>query len=318
MPASREAGTPSSQTPPVRGEISLPALIGTLRRGFWLILAIAALAVLGAAAVLKARPPVYTATMVVAPAERDLAAVGRVAAELQQYADFATLGQLPSRAEYVPTIDRYVELFSSVLLAQRLEREHGLLREVFDDEWDQEAQAWRAPSGGLSAARQEILGFFGFPAWSRPDAASLSTYLRERIEIEASRASGLRRLSMSATDGAFAARVLTLAHEAADDMLRQGALERTSRQIAQLEAELEQAQGPNQRNAIQQTLEEQYKVQAMLVAELPFAAEVVSPAVASSVPASISPLLVLPLAAVVGLILGTFIVLLRDALRGAS
>jgi uncharacterized protein involved in exopolysaccharide biosynthesis len=62
-------------------------------------------------------------------------------------------------------------------------------------------------------------------------------------------------------------------------------------------------------------LAEQYRTRALFQADQPFAAQVVVPAMASPTPSSINPIVVLVLAAVVGVILGLFIIFLRDALR---
>jgi uncharacterized protein involved in exopolysaccharide biosynthesis len=60
---------------------------------------------------------------------------------------------------------------------------------------------------------------------------------------------------------------------------------------------------------------DQYRVEALLETEAPYAAEVVRPAAARSEPVSTAPAMVLELAAFVGLVLGLFIVFLRDVLR---
>ena len=64
-------------------------------------------------------------------------------------------------------------------------------------------------------------------------------------------------------------------------------------------------------------LVEQYQAQALLRADQPYAAQIVVPAKASAGPTSANPLLILALAAVVGVIVGVFLVFLRDALRSA-
>ena len=74
---------------------------------------------------------------------------------------------------------------------------------------------------------------------------------------------------------------------------------------------------PERRAALETTLTEQYQAEALLASETPFAAEIVRPPTPSPAPTSASPLLVLALAAVVGVIIGVFLVFLRDALRSA-
>ena len=59
----------------------------------------------------------------------------------------------------------------------------------------------------------------------------------------------------------------------------------------------------------------QLQSQTLLQTDLPYAAQVVAPATAGGTPSSLNPLLALGLAAVVGAILGLFLVFLLDALR---
>jgi uncharacterized protein involved in exopolysaccharide biosynthesis len=88
--------------------------------------------------------------------------------------------------------------------------------------------------------------------------------------------------------------------------------------VAHLEAELAGAERVERRNALKALLADQYRVEALLETELPYAAEVVRPAAASSEPMSTAPALILALAAFVGLVLGLFVVFLRDVLRFAN
>ena len=62
-------------------------------------------------------------------------------------------------------------------------------------------------------------------------------------------------------------------------------------------------------------LSAQYQVQALLQVDQPYAAQVMVPVTASATPTSPNPLLILVLAAMVGAILGIFVIFLRDAWR---
>jgi uncharacterized protein involved in exopolysaccharide biosynthesis len=60
-------------------------------------------------------------------------------------------------------------------------------------------------------------------------------------------------------------------------------------------------------------LSAQYQAQALLEVDQPYAAQVMVPVTASATPTSANPLLILVLAAMVGAILGVFVIFLRDA-----
>ena len=308
-PASRRAGP----APPA-DEITLRSLWSTFRRGLWLLAATALAVVVLTAIWLKLGEPTYDASMVVAPADRDRAAASRLAVELEQYASLATLAQTPARLEQVSTIDRYLQLMGSVRLAERLEAEHQVMRRVFQDQWDEAAQTWRPPSGPLARLKGGVLAFFGYPDWAPPTARHLADWLGEQIVVGRYAGTALRELRLSHEDGAFAAELLTAVHAISDEMLRQDALARAQSQVASLEEQLARVTEPARRAALEEALHEQYEVEALLQDDQPYAAEILSPATAAPLPSAPGPLLLLALALVVGLILGTFVVFLREAL----
>jgi uncharacterized protein involved in exopolysaccharide biosynthesis len=307
---------PRAAVGPVAREITIPGLVRTLWRGLWLVLALIVVAVLVAALALKVRSPVYTATMIVAPAQTDLGAASQLASELEQYANLAALAQTPAKLEMVSDLERYVQLLGSTTLAARLQAEHRVLQSVFADMWDAERQSWRPPQGFLAASKAAVLGFFGFPGWTEPNAGQLAEWLDSQIAINRVAGSALLRLQLEHAKPALAASLLEVVHRAADDLLREEALGRVGGQIAQVESELATAT-PTRRQALEQMLVGQYQAQALLRAGQPYAAQIVVPATASAAPTSANPLLILALAAVVGAILGIFLVFLRDALRSA-
>lgn len=189
------------------------------------------------------------------------------------------------------------------------------MRRIFADQWDEGAGEWRAPAGFRDRLERRVLRFFGYPAWSPPTSKHLADWLGDRISVARYAGTALRLLTLSHQDGAFAAEILGLAHTTADDMLRLDALARVRAQIESLQAQLEAAVEPARRSALDEALREQYETEALLAADQPYAAEVLSPAAADPLPSSPSPILMLGLALVIGLILGTFVVFLRDALR---
>jgi uncharacterized protein involved in exopolysaccharide biosynthesis len=302
---------------PTAREITITGLVQTLWRGLWLVLAVIVLAVLVTALALKLRDPLYTATMIVAPAQTDLGAASQLASGLEQYANLAALAQTPAKLEMVSDLERYVQLLGSTTLAARLQAEHGLLQTVFADSWDAERQSWRPPHGLLAAAQAAVLRFFGFPAWTEPNLGHLAEWLASQVEIARLGGSALLRIEMEHAEPEFAASVLDMMHRGADDLLREESLGRVGGQIAQVEGELAAATMPTRRQALEEMLVGQYQAQALLRADQPYAAQVVVPAKASAAPTSANPLLILALAAVVGAIVGMFLVFLRDALRSA-
>ena len=299
-------------------EITIAGLLQTLWHGLWLLVAAIALAVLATALVLKREAPLYTATMVVAPAQADLSAASQLVGQLEQFANLAALAQTPAKLEQVSELERYVQLFRSTTLATRLQAEHHLLQIIYADVWDAEEQTWRPPSGVVASVKGAVLGFFGYPAWTTPNEAHLAGWLADKVEVNRLGGGSLLQMRMSHWRPEFARLVIDSVHQTADQILREEALARISAQIAQAESELDGATTPTRREALEEVLVGQYQAQALLRAEQPYAAQVVVPAMASAEPTSASPILILALAAMVGAILGTFLVFLRDALRAGE
>jgi capsular polysaccharide biosynthesis protein len=296
-------------------EITIPGLVRTLWRGLWLVAAVILLAVLATGFVLKLEAPVYTATMIVAPAQADLSAASQLASQLEQFASLATLAQTPAKIEQVSELERYVQLFRSTTLASRLQAEHQLLQTIFVDQWDPQRQSWRTPSGVVAAVKEAVLGFFGYPAWTPPNETHLAEWLAHEVNVSRLGGSSLLRIQLRHWRPHFASSVIEWMHQTADQMLREEALTRIDAQSAQAESELASATTPTRRTALEEVLVGQYQAQALLRAEQPYAAQIVVPAVASAGPTSANPLLILALAAVTGAIIGVFLVFLRDALR---
>jgi capsular polysaccharide biosynthesis protein len=320
--ATPERAAPSSAErgarPGLRGaaaEITIRGLLETLWRGWWLLLAVVALAVLVTAVALKLSRPLYTATMIVAPAPTDLSAASQLATELEQFASLATLAQSPAKIERVSDLERYLQLFGSIALAARLQAEHGLLQIAFEEEWDAQGQAWRQPRGLKASIEHAVLGFFGFPSWTAPDTPALAEWLSGRVSVTRLGGSAMVRLQMDDPRPKFATDVVAMVHEAADRMLREDARTRIGAQIDLVERELASATSPTRHQALEEMLSAQYQAQALLQVDQPYAVQVLSPATASATPTSPNPLLILVLAVVVGAILGIFVIFLRDGWR---
>ena len=189
-------------------EITIRSLLATLAHGWWLLLAAIVLALLVTTVALKLQSPLYSATMIVAPAPTDLTAASQLASELEQFASLATLAQSPAKIERVSDLERYLQLFGSTALAARLQAEHQLLQIVFENDWDAEQQAWRRPSGLRALIEHAVLGFFGFPSWTEPDIATLAEWLDGRVQVTRMGGSAMLRLRMQHAQPEFAAQIV--------------------------------------------------------------------------------------------------------------
>jgi hypothetical protein len=296
-------------------EITFPGMVRTLRRGLRLFTAVVVVCILVTAIGLKLRPPLYNATMTVAPGPTDLSAASQLASEVRAFAHLATLAQTPGKIEPVSNLERYAQLFGSTALAARLEAEHHILKVVFADMWDPEHQIWRPPSGLRTRIEQSVLQFFGYPAWIPPDVDDLAEWLDGHIHVVRLRQSSLLRIGITDPRPEFAVSLINTAHRTADELLREDALDQIGRQIGQVESELATAANQNRKQALQAMLTEAIQAQALLRIDQPYVAEILVPAFTTGVPSSLNPLLALGLAALFGTGLGLSVVFLSTALR---
>lgn len=301
---------------PMGEELTLSGMVITLLRGWWIVALVILVALLATGASLKVRQPLYGAAMTIAPAELDLAVTDSLVEDLEQFANLATLAQRPTKLERISNIERYEAMIRSPQLAERLEEEPRIMQVIFRNEWDEDNQRWRQPPDLLDGVYYGAIRFFGFPGWTAPDAGRLADHLQRRLTLSQPQGSEMRRLRYTHPNPGFAVGLLQQVHSVAEDLLRADARRRTDAQIAELETTLANpGLAPARRGALESVLARNYQTEALLRADVPYAAEVVMPATSSTTPISANPILVLALAAVVGAILGVFVVFLRAAFR---
>ncbi|MDX1540255.1 MAG: hypothetical protein R3349_02515, partial [Geminicoccaceae bacterium] len=189
----------------------------------------------------------------------------------------------------------------------------ALLAALVRARWDEETTSWQPPDAWVDRIRSAVAGFFGFPDWREPEPAMVAERLADELDVEG--VLGIYRLTLNLPDPAVGVRLLEAMHGAADGILRDEALAETRAQIEELEARLEGETDPTRRTALEDLLARRYQAEATLSAGRAFAADLIDPPAASGWPASLHPLLVLAFAAFVGVIVGGFVVFLRDALR---
>ena len=111
-------------------EITLRDLIIRVWRGKWIILATMVAAVGLIVLWMKIFTPLYTATMVVAPAGE--ASASGMAGRLSRFEGFASLAGIGfPGSEKVTPFTQFTELVTSVTVAQRLQDKHSVLRKIF-------------------------------------------------------------------------------------------------------------------------------------------------------------------------------------------
>jgi hypothetical protein len=227
--------------------------------------------------------PQYTAMMLVAPTTR-MAPSGMGPLQPPLTSGSGKAMSEPGPGELLSDFARYVELLSSIPVAERLVRDPRIATRIFEREWDSEAQEWRPPRHALALVRRAVYWLSGRESWSPPDAERLREYFRRNLEVGSTPTGPLRRIAFRHEDHAFALFLIQAVHDTADRLIRDEARRRTEAQISYLRQRTVTATDVAHRTALGDLLRDQERIRMMLDVHLPYAADIISPASAATLP----------------------------------
>lgn len=263
--------------------------------------------------------PQYTAVMVIGPTARvGAAAMGARLPVLIGREAAAAASEPGPGDEILSDFARYLQLFTSIPVAERLMADPMLLRGLFPDRWDAEVGAWRPAPGLLAGAKRLFLGIVGRTDWVEPDAERVASALQDRLVMDMVGSGPMRRLRLRHADRAMALRILGAAAQATDAHLRAEASRRSAAQIAHVRARLSGITVAEHRRALADLLSEQERIAMMIEVDLPLAADAIEPPAAAQRPDWPNPLRVVPVATLVGLVAGAVVVSLRRLWRAGG
>ncbi|PWC52883.1 hypothetical protein TSH7_32855 [Azospirillum sp. TSH7] len=296
-------------------EGDLRAFVRTLQTGWrWLLagwLGGLALAIAG----LWTVTPAYTAAMVIGPTARVGSAAMGARVPTLSGRDSAGVAEPGAGDESLSDFARYLELFGSGPVAERLARDPDILRALFPDRWDAEAGRWRSPPGLLPMVKRGLLALVGREDWVEPDGDRVARALRDRLVVDMLRSGPMRRITFRHADRETAVDLLGRIAAATDAHLRAEAARRSAAQIAHIKLRLGAVTVAEHRQALSDLLLDQERVAMMIGVDLPFAADLIQPPTAGALPDWPNPAVVVPLAGLVGLIAAAFGLSARHALK---
>lgn len=302
--------------PAPAADLDLHGLVRTLRESWRLLLSCGLGGMLLALAGIWLVPPEYTATMVIGPTARvGAAAMGARTPVLAGREAAQSVAEPGPGEELLSDFARYLELFGSAAVAERLMADPALLRAVFPGRWDEEAQRWRPAPGPAGAARRLLLALVGREDWVEPDADRFARWLRSRIAVDMVRSGPMRRIALRHRDRAFAIDLLGRLAAATDAHLRAEAQRRSAAQTTHIRSRLAAVTVTEHRRALADLLADQERLAMMIEVELPFAADLIDPPHAARLPDWPDPSLIVPLSAVAGLVAGGFLAAVRGSWR---
>lgn len=299
--------------------LRLRRFLRTMREGWPILFIGTALGVVASVTALRLVVPQYTAVMVIGPTARvGAAAMGARLPVLIGREAAAAASEPGPGDEILSDFARYLQLFTSIPVAERMMADPLLLRGLFPDRWDGEAGAWRPAPGPMASAKRTFLALVGRSDWVEPDAERVASALQDRLTVDMVGSGPMRRLRLRHADRAMALRILSAAAQATDAHLRAEASRRSAAQIAHARARLAGITVAEHRQALADLLSEQERIAMMIEVDLPLAADAIEPPATAQRPDWPNPLRVVPMAALVGLMAGALAVGLRRLWRAGG
>lgn len=209
----------------------------------------------------------------------------------------------------------YLEEIYSRSTAERLASDPHLMRRIFAREWN--GKGWEAPQGVGTTIKNVAKSVIGVPKpfWMPPDSARVQEYIEKNVMVGANPQSNTYTISIVAEDPALGKDILAALHAGTDKLLRERALVRTDAFVKYLTGKLHEATITEHRQAIAEAIFEQEKVRMAAVAATHFAAEPLSPPIASGRPMHPKPYFVLLLSVGLGIVLAVAASVARNILR---
>lgn len=291
-------------------DVDLGRLLAALGRRKWLIVGMALGGLLLAVAYLHLSTPEYRVTLPVISTRADPLGSGGRSASLANLVG-AKLGN-----DQLDNFTLYRVGVHSLPAAENLSKDQQLLRRIFPAEWDDEARAWREPSGPVRTLVAGVSEILGIPRtrWTAPGPLRLQRFLQKEVSAALDDETHVLVLGINAKDPQLGQELLSKLDNAVDAVVRERQLSRAEHYVAYINEQLQIATIPEQRVTLASMLLQQQQQIMMGHVALPFAAERFGPPVPSLGPAKPNGPLTLALGLAAGAFLGLLGALWRERL----
>jgi uncharacterized protein involved in exopolysaccharide biosynthesis len=280
--------------------------INAIRQRSRIVYACLTLCLLLGAAFIILPPPQYTVSFVIYPSQSSSDKNGLSGTLSSLAAPLAGLIGSSASTDVQP-FDLFMELIVSPRLAQQLiNQDKNVLPKIFYKEWDPVAKTFHPPHDLLSMTQRLFDYIFGLPAYQTPSATRLAQWLTDNLTITAVNSTSMNQISFNTPYPEFGQRFLKEMAAQADGVIRDEALKLTDAQIAYLENKLAQTQTVDYRATLLSLLSSQETTRMSINKDLPYAATILQGSFPTDLPTSPNPLLIMAVAAFVGVVLGAF------------
>lgn len=287
----------------VRNVLTPALIVGGLRRGWALgVTLVAAFLTLGFFYVAFMHHAPYVATAVIEP---PIAAGPQMSGAGQMLASLAGVEANAGSAQFT----KYLQVIGSTRFAEQMDKDHGVLRILFPG-WDPVTRSWHKPHGAMADLRAKFKAALGLPAWTPPDTSKLAAELQYMTSITLvpgksplDLRSQVFSVSVKAKSRDLALNLLTWSLRAADDIVREDQLARTTNRIAYLKAQIDSTQEVYLRSSLQTILMAQEETLMTLHADRYYALDVIDKPSVSDTPVGTSATTILAVFAAMGFVL---------------
>ena len=145
------------------------------------------------------------------------------------------------------------------------------------------------------------------------NAVRVADYIEERVRLEPLGATPMRRMVYLHPGREFGSYFLQNLHRLTDELIRQKIRQEATQRVRYLQDSVVKTSNPDHKRALTALLMEQERLLMLVSIEMPYAATVVEPPSASRAPAWPDPLLIFPVFALVGMVVGFVIFSIREA-----
>lgn len=284
-------------------EFSIATLLTRARDGWRTPLVFAIILAMFTVLNLVGSRPVYRVTMSIVPAPSDQGAQ----AMMPTSGALTTLLGMGSGGNV--NFMRYQKLLSSPVVAQRLQDRYGMLQFVFSGNWDKNKKVWIQRKTTRDYMLGWLLRLSNLPTFTPPDVTTLAKYLESQLVLVPATTSDIVTVTMDSSDVEFAKHVMLTTHAEANQVLRDQVALRARQQVAYLQGKLAETSVQDYRATLLAMLGNQEKTLMLTQTDASYAAEILSPPMASPTPIAPRPVLGVFIAVLVGLMSGLTVVI---------
>jgi len=199
-------------------------------------------------------------------------------------------------------------------IAARLAKRPEIMKLIFKDQWDQNAQQWREAKGMFTPIKNAIKWTLGMPTpdWTAPSGLDVQKYFIENVIVITDRKSPVAVVALDHKRPEIAKKVLQALYEEIDGHLREQASTRSRSYIEYLENRLSEVKVIDYRQAILNSIAQQESTLMRTSPNTAFSAAIFDGPIQTLKPTSPKALIIFILAFFVGYIIGIIIIIARE------